>query len=178
MYRIDILLKQNKRLFHTRDLALLWNSNNDNTLYTAIKRYAIKKILYPIHKGFYATIPPDQLDPLELGLNSLPGYGYVSCEHVLSQNGVIFQKTDYFTLISDQPRKFTLLGNHYLVRQLHERYLYNDLGISQTINGILIANSERAVADLLYFNPRYHFDNRKSVNWPLVRKIQKEVYQL
>lgn len=37
MYRIDKLLKANQKLFHTKDIYLLWGITNKNTLYTTIK---------------------------------------------------------------------------------------------------------------------------------------------
>jgi hypothetical protein len=39
----------------------------------------------------------------------------------------------------------------------------------------MMANIERAVADLLYFNSNYYFDNKKRIDWKKVKKIQKEV---
>ena len=41
MYKIDVLLKQDQKVFHTQDLALLWGIINKNTLYTTIKRYLV-----------------------------------------------------------------------------------------------------------------------------------------
>ncbi len=174
MYKIDILLKQEQRLFHTRDLALLWGINNANTLYTAIKRYVKKEVLIPIHKGFYSTIPLNKIDPLELGLSSLHGFGYVSCEYILSLAGVIFQSQNYITLVSSVSKKFALAGHHFLVRRLKPAYLFNDAGL-YTATGVTKASTERAVADLLYFNPSYHFDNKLPVNWAKMAQTQKAV---
>ena len=42
--------------------------------------------------------------------------------------------------------------------------IYNDRGID-IIGGVAIASLERAVVDILYFNPNYYFDNRKVINW-------------
>lgn len=174
MYRIDTLLKQEKKLFHTRDLALLWGIEKDNTLYTTIKRYVQKRILVPIQKGFYSTVPLDRINPLELGMSILHTYSYISCEYILSLTGIIFQTQNYITLVSSVSRKFDVSGHKYLVRRLKDKYLFNSCGINAE-NGIAKASLERAVADLLYFNPRYHFDNRKSIDWDKVKKIRKEV---
>jgi len=174
MYRIDTLLKQDRKLFHTRDLALLWGIDNDNTLYTIIKRYVRKGILIPIQKGFYSTVGLDKINPLELGMSFLHVYSYISCEYVLSLSGIIFQSANYITLVSSVSRKFSVFSHNYLVRKLKDAFLFNDQGIKNE-DGIRIATVERAVADLLYFNPKYYFDNRKSVDWNKVKKIQKEV---
>lgn len=176
MYRIDKLLKSEQKLFHTPDLALLWNITNKNTLYTTIKRYVDRGILIPIHKGFYATAPLEKINPLRLGIGYLHRFAYLSCETVLAQQGIIFQYADTFTLVSDKSTKFRLGQWEYLVRKLNSKYLYNDRGLMEK-EGIFIATLERAVADILYFDPHYHFDALKAINWSAVKKIQKEVYQ-
>jgi len=38
-----------------------------------------------------------------------------------------------------------------------------------------MATLERAAADMLYFNPKYHFDVRESIDFKKVETIQKEV---
>jgi predicted transcriptional regulator of viral defense system len=174
MYRIDILLKQQNRLFHTRDLALLWQIPSDNTLYTLIKRYAAKGILVPVQKGLYATVPLTEVHPFILGAAIIHRYGYVSCEYVLAHAGVIFQAQQSITFISSVSRKFTAAGHHFSVRQLADRFLYNDTGL-HTDSGVLVASPERAAADVLYFDPQYHFDNRRALNWHNVQTIQKIV---
>jgi len=174
MYRIDTLLKLKEKLFHTNDIALLWGINNKNTLYTTIKRYVQKGILIPIHKGFYSTISLDQIDPFKLAVGYLHRFAYVSCETVLIREGIIFQKENYLTLISSVSKKFTISNRPYLVRQLKDSYLYYDRGIDR-IDGVLTANVERSVADLLYFNSNYYFDNEKKIDWKEVREIRKVI---
>ena len=171
MYRIDILLKQNRQLFHTADLALLWKIDNKNTLYTTIKRYVRKGILIPIHKGFYSTVSIDQINPYKIVQGYLQKYCYISCETVLFQHGAIFQKGNYITTVSDISKKITVGNNSFFVRKLKDNYLYNGRGIDN-LDGMAVASLERAVADMLYFNPRYYFDNRKIINWKKVREIQ------
>jgi len=172
MYKLDILLKQNRKLFHTNDLGLLWQIDNPNTLYTTIKRYVKKGILIHIHKGFYATVALEEIDPLELGLGYLHRYAYFSCESVLFEKGVIFQKSEHYTLVCNISKKFTIGGNHYLARKMRDEYLFHTFGIVDN-HGIKIASLERAVADILYFNPRFHFDNRQAIDWLEVETIQK-----
>lgn len=174
MYRIDTLLKLKEKLFHTNDLALLWGITNKNTLYTTTKRYIQKGILIPIHKGYYSTISIDQLEPFKLGVGYLHRFAYLSCETVLIREGIIFQKENYLTLVSNISKKFKISNHSYFVRQLKDNYLYNDRGIDR-INGVMMASVERAVADLLYFNHDYYFDNKKKIDWKKVKKIQKEV---
>lgn len=174
MYKIDILLKQRQRLFHTDDLALLWGITNRNTLYTAIKRYVARGILTTIHKGLYATVPLPELDPYTLAIAVLHTYAYVSCETVLAGAGIIFQWGGAITLVSGLSRRFTLGGHSYVVRTMADRFLSHDAGIERR-DGVLIASLPRAVADLLYFHKNVHVDLPGAINWKAVRAIQKEV---
>jgi hypothetical protein len=175
MYKINELLREQNKLFHTQDLALLWGISNRNTLYTQIKRYVQKKILHPIHKGFYASVAPKKIDPILLGLGYLHEYAYLSTESMLVRHGVIFQHSEFITLLSSRSKKFTIGTNQFLVRQLQPQFLHNSLGVVNK-RGYCEATLERAVADLLYFSPRYAFDNPK-INWQEVKKIQRGVYQ-
>src|SRR3989338_5917264 len=136
MYRIDILLKQDQKLFHTSDLALLWHITNKNTLYTTIKRYVQKSILIPIHKGFYATTALEKLDPIRIASGYLHRYAYVSCETILAKNDIIFQEIPFITLVSDSSRVFSVAGHNYKVRRMKSAFLYNECGISNE-NGVL-----------------------------------------
>lgn len=177
MYRIDTLLKQDKKLFHTNDLALLWKIKIPNTLYTTIKRYVQKGILIRIHKGFYSIFPIEKLDPVEVGIGYLHTFAYLSTESVLVENGIIFQVSDYITLVSSVSKKFTVGSYSYLVRKMKDEFLYQTMGLTQK-HGIQAASLERAVADMLYFNSNFHFDNRHAINWEKVLEIQKEAFYL
>ncbi len=172
--KLKILLQDNRNLYHTQDLAVLWGIDNPNTLYTTIKRYVKSGIINPIYKGFYSTVPLNEINPFLLGLISLQRYGYISTESVLIKNGIIFQDIKYITLISNVSKKFQIADYNFLVRKMKSKYLYNDIGIIHS-NDKREASTERAVADMLYFNPDYHFDNEKSINWPKVKEIQKTI---
>lgn len=182
MYRIDKrntdkvarLLRQERKLFHTNDLALVWNIENRNTLYTTIKRYVEKGILQRIHKGFYASVALSQLAPPSLGLGWIHLYGYLSTETVLREKGIILQKIHDITLISSVSATFEIAGFRFRVRKMKDEYLYNATGID-SYQGYQKSSIERAVADLLYFDPAYYFDNRSQVNWKKVNQIQKEL---
>lgn len=177
MYRIDKLLKTDQKLFHTGDIAILWGITNKNTLYTTIKRYVEKGVLISLHKGFYSTVSIEQLDPVRLGVGYLHNFAYLSCESILVVKGIIFQQDFKITLISSHSVRFKIGEREYLVRKLLDKFLYNPIGITNE-NGIYQATTERAIADMLYFAPHYHFDAHDKINWKEVKKIQKEVYSL
>ena len=174
MYRINELIKLDRKIYHTNDLALLWDITNKNTLYTTIKRYVQKGVLIPIYKGLYTTVPLSQLDPLELGKAIIHKYAYLSTESVLAQAGVIAQTIYSYTFVSDTPKKVSIGTMSFLFRQLKQDYLYNPVGIIND-HGVFVATPERAAADMLYFNPKYYFDVPESIDLEKVRIIQKEI---
>ena len=174
MYRINELIKSDCNIYHTNDLAILWNIANKNTLYTTIKRYVQKSVLIPIYKGLYSTVPISQLDPLELGRAVIHRYTYLTTESVLAQAGIISQATYAFTFVSSLSKKVNVGNYNFLFRKLKDEYLFNPTGIENQ-DGNFIATTERAVADILYYNPKYHFDFSASIDFEKVRCIQKEI---
>lgn len=174
MYRINDLIKMDRKLFHSQDLAILWGISNKNTLYTAVKRYRQQGVLVPVYKGLYATLPLAQLNPLELGLAVVHQYAYLSTESVLAQKGLINQTPTGNTFISGISKKISIGTEIFIYRKLKAEYLNNRAGLIDQ-NGIPTASVERAVADLLYFNPKYHFDLKIAINWDQVKLIQQTV---
>ncbi len=174
MYRIIELNRANRKIYHSNDLAILWNISNKNTLYTTIKRYVQKGVLIPIYKGLYSTIPISELDPLELGRAIIHRYTYLTTESVLAQVGIISQATYAHTFVSNVSKKVTVENVSFRFRKLKDEYLYNPTGIVQK-EGHLIATTERAVADMLYYNPKYYFDFSESIDFEKVKQIQKEI---
>lgn len=174
MYRINNLIKLDRRLYHTNDLGVLWSTANKNTLYTTISRYVQKGILIPVYKGLYATVPLDQIDPYELGVAIIHRFAYVSCESVLAREGIIAQTTYAHTFVCDVSKKVTTGSRAFVYRKLKDEFLHNPAGITSQ-GSTEVASLERAVADMLYFNPRYHLDGANRVDWGKVKQMQKEV---
>ena len=174
MDKYKILLRQDKKTFHSSDLALLWEINNQNTLNMTLKRFVDRGILNRIHKGFYSTTDIDSLDPLDLGFSYLNTFSYVSLETVLAKKGIIFQDIKYITFVSSKSTTFKLNGTMYKSRQLKDAFLNNTSGISKSGNHFE-ANLERAVADMLYYNPRYYFDNSDAIDFEKVKSLQKRI---
>ena len=174
MYRISELIQFDRKLFHTNDLAVLWGINNRHNLYMTITRYMDKGVLFPVFKGLYATVPVPSLDPLELGAAIIHRYTYLSTESVLSQAGIITQRVFDYTFVADRSRRVTVGQWSFRFRKLKDDFLYHPAGIGSQ-DGIFIASIERAVADLLYFNPKYTFDIPENIDFDKVRSIQKEI---
>jgi hypothetical protein len=174
MYRLSELLQLDRKVFHTNDLAVLWGIANKHNLYMTISRYIDRGVLFPIYKGLYSTVPISSLNPLELGVAIIHRYTYLTTESVLSQAGIISQIVYDYTFVADRSRRVTVGKWSFRYRKLKDEYLYHPVGILNQ-NGFFIASTERGVADMLYFNPKYHFDMSESINFDRVRSIQKEI---
>lgn len=172
--RIAALARLGQEIVHTRDLANLWHIKDRNTLYTALTRYVKRGILFRLQKGMYALKPMPELDPWVLGIKTLHRFGYISTETMLAEHGIIAQKISSITLISNISTRFSFGSQQYLSRKLNDAFLYNPAGIIEQ-KGVKIATISRAVADLLYFNPRAYFDGAHLIDWDAVRRIQYEM---
>ena len=170
--RFSRLARIGEEVFHIRDLANLWEIRDKNNLHTTLKRYAQKGLLFRIYRGFYAIKPLEQIEPWILGIKAVHCFAYIGTETILFRDGIINQKLNFITMLSSKSKNFTLGNNFYSSRQLDDKYLYNPAGIIKE-NNIQISTAPRAIADLLYFNPQYYFDNNSLINWPEVKKIQK-----
>ena len=174
MYRIRELIQFDRKLYHTNDLAVLWRISNRDTLYMAITRYIDGGVLYPVYKGLYATVPIASLDPLELGVAIIHRYTYLTTESVLAQAGVISQVVYDYTFAADRSKRVLVGGWSFRYRKLKDEFLYHPAGIANQ-DGIFTASIERAVADMLYFNPKAHFDIPELIDFDKVRSIQQEI---
>jgi hypothetical protein len=174
MYRISELNQLDRKIFHTNDLAILWGIADKHNLYMTVTRYIDKGILFPIYKGLYATVPVSSLNPLELGRAIIHRYAYLSTETVLSQAGIISQIVFDITFVADKSMRVSVGGRSFRFRKLKGDFLHNPTGITNQ-NGIFVASIERAVADMLYFSPRYHLDGFERVDFEKVRSMQKEI---
>lgn len=170
--RFAQLASMGEVIFHTNDLAVLWQIKDRNTLYTTLKRYVQQGLLYRIWRGMYSLKPVEQLDHFFIGVKAVHGYAYVSMETVLFQSGIINQYPHAIALISNVSRRFIIGEQAYVCRKLADQYLYQTIGVSER-NGVRFADPERAVADMLYFNPRAYFD--APIDWKKVKQIQRAV---
>ena len=165
--KIKQIATSNEVIFRDTDLAVIWGITNKNTLYTTIKRYARQGLLERIRHGVYSIKDPKTLSPDAIGAKILHGY-----ETVLERAGILKQKIRNITFVSSSSKKI-LLGTHsFSSRQMKDDFLYNSIGIYIN-DGVNYASTERAVADLLYFNPRYHLDGGMNVDWGRVKEIRR-----
>jgi len=159
-------------IFRARDAARIWGIYNPNTLNITLSRYVAKGLIFRIFKGLYSLKSIKDLDPRAIGLKVI-GISYVSCESVLFDAGIINQPPQNITLVGRHSKHFSVAQNKYRSRQLKDLFLFNQTGINN-MNGLSIATPERAVADMLYFNHKKHFDN-DNIDWKTVRDIATKV---
>lgn len=172
--RFSQIAKLGILIFHTRDLANLWQIKSANNLHTTLKRYAQKGLLFRIYRGLYSLKSVDQLNPALVGIKALHRYSYVSTETILVQAGIIQQKLDQTTFVSSISKKFSIGPYNFRSRKLADKFLYNETEIIID-QGIKKTSIERAIADLLYFNPKVYFDAEKLIDWKKVKAVQKSV---
>jgi len=172
--RFAKLAQMGEVVFHIDDLANIWQIHNKNTLHTTLKRYTQKGWLFRIYRGFYSLQKPENIDPIFLGIKALNKFAYLSTESVLIRQGIITQMSEQITLVSSTSNNFNIENNNYKVRQLSDKFLFNKVGLVLK-DGYYQATTERAVADLLYFNPQYYFDGKDLIDWKKVKEIQGEM---
>jgi len=174
MDKYQALLSQDKKTFHASDLALLWDIDNQDTLNMTLKRFVDRGVLKRIHKGFYATTDISDIDSIDLGFSYLNTYSYLSLETILAREGIIFQEIKYFTFVSSKTANFKINNLSYKSRQLKAEYLNNTIGVKK-VDHHFEANLTRAVADMLYYNSKYHFDRPQKIDFSQVKKYQQEI---
>lgn len=174
--RIKELANSGEVLFRDGDLAVLWRITNKNTLYTTIKRYVQAGLLERIKHGIYSLQGFDSINPDVLGAKIIHGHCYVSTETVLEREGLLKPRVQSITFVGSSSRKFGVRDRSFSLRKMKDEFLHNTLDISGK-GGVNYASVSRAVADLLYFNPRYYFDkgSKSSIDWKKVNEIQKVI---
>ena len=174
--RFAQLARLGEGVFHTQDIANLWNIHNPNTLHTTLSRYVQSGLLHRIYKGLYAVDTVSNIDPYLLGVKALHAPAYISCESVLFDNGLINQRPQAITLMSRTAKQFSIREHQFRSRKLSDEFLFNDAGI-ETTNGVRRATPPRAVADMLHVYPQKHLDAKNSslIDWRAVRNIATRV---
>lgn len=170
--RIAVLARSGETLFHIKDLMNLWEIRDFNTLRISLKRYVDQGLLCRIYRGFYSLVPAEQLSPEFLGAKSLHGFCILSTETVLYESGYHSQPPKEITFVSEISKHWEIGLYRFRSRQLAPQYLYNPVGI-RLEKGIQKASPERAITDMLYFNPWVVFD--REVDWQAIKTLQKQI---
>ncbi len=164
---IEILLRSQKTIFSTKDVALLWKESDKATVTNRLRKYVVAGKLIRIHRGFYAK--DSNYDRLELATRIYTP-SYVSFETVLTREGVNFQFYGNIFVASYIKREITVEDQKIQFVRIKDYVLSNSAGVEHK-GGYAIATRERAFLDRVYVSKDYHFDNLANLNWDKVFEI-------
>jgi len=153
---------------------VLWAIQDKNTLWTTIKRYVASGKLYRIKKGVYSKLPLNKLNDYEVACVLCGPLSYITLETVLSKAGAILQNIRPITLAGQKSQTINFGNKTLQCKQMKPEYLVNRTDIDDT-KTFSQATPERALADLLYYKPKYYLDNPLAVNQEKTLELQKEV---
>lgn len=163
------LYQSTKTILTNKDLALIWQENDKDSLNAKIAYYIKQKALIRLTRGVFAK--NKDYNSKELA-TSLYTPSYISFETVLREAGVIFQYYDTIFVVAKWPKNVTVDKYTITFRKLKDAVLYNSTGIVSKDN-YSIATTERAFLDMIYLFPNYYFDNLKSISWEKCDEIVK-----
>lgn len=165
-------IESGQTVFSFTDINSIYKDANNQKIKSALKYLVQKKEILRISKGFYAL--NDRYSIYEYA-NKLRTPSYVSLYTVLFENGVVFQPYDSIYLMSKRSETKMVNDKKIVYKNIKDVYLLNHLGIN-AINGVSRASTERAICDTIYMFGIQHFDNLLSVDFDLLRNINKDVY--
>jgi len=155
------LYQSPKTILTNKDLALIWQINNEQSLYAKTAYYVKKKLLIRLTRGVFTKNKDFNLKELA---TSIYTPSYISFETVLREAGVIFQHYDAIFIAGPYALTKKIDRSTFTFRKLKDGVLFNPTGIVNKDN-YSIATTERAFLDMIYLFPDYYFDNLKSINW-------------
>lgn len=180
---LSAILRSNKTVFTTEDIALLWHESLSPKTLVRINYYIKQGELIPLRRGIYAK--NENYNKLELATRIITP-AYVSFETILAREGVIFQFYMPIFVASYTTRQLLVDKQVYTYRKIKHEILLNPLGVEHT-NETSSAVLERALLDTLYVGALSYFDNLRSINWELLfsilpiytnRQLEKKVEKL
>ncbi|MDD3940505.1 MAG: hypothetical protein PHQ01_02940 [Candidatus Pacebacteria bacterium] len=163
------LYQSPKTILTSKDLALIWQINNEESLYSKTAYYVRQKALIRLTRGVFAK--NKDFNTKELA-TSIYAPSYVSFETVLREAGVIFQHYDTIFVAGPYALTKKIDKSTFTFRKLKDEVLFNPTGVISKDN-YSIATTERAFLDMIYLFPNYYFDNLKSINWEKCAEIVK-----
>ena len=163
------LYQSSKTILTIRDLALIWQENNTESLYAKTAYYVKKGTLIRLTRGIFAK--NKNYNSKELA-TSIYTPSYISFEAVLREAGVIFQHYETIFVASKWPKTTKIDKYTITFRKLKDAVLFNSTGVISKDN-YSVATTERAFLDMIYLFPNYYFDNLKSINWEKCNEIAK-----
>ena len=163
----DVLLRSSRTIFSTKDVALLWGEEREDTVSARLNKYVKSGKLIRVRRGLYAK--DKNYDKFELA-TKIYTPSYISFETVLAKAGIVFQFYGQIFVASYVTREVKVDDQTYAYKRIRDSILTNHAGIKAK-NDYHIASPERAFLDVVYSNKDYHFDNLSPLNWERVFEI-------
>ena len=164
---LDILLRSEKTIFSTKDVALLWGEESDSTTRVRLNYYVKNGKLINIHRGLY--VKDQSYNHFELATRIYTP-AYISFETVLTRAGINFQYYGNIFVASYVSREIEVGDQKITFVRMKDYVLSDTVGIEHQ-NGYAIASKERAFLDRIYVSKDYHFDNLGPIDWDKVFEI-------
>ena len=161
---LEVLLRSPKTVFSTKDVALLWGEEKEQTVSGRLYKYVKAGKLVKVHRGIYAK--DKNYNRFELATRIYTP-SYVSFETVLTRNGINFQYYGNIFVASYVTREIEANGQKISFVRMKDYVLSNTAGIEHE-SDIAMATRERAFLDRVYVSKDYHFDNLDALNWDKV----------
>ena len=164
---LDVLLRSPRTIFSTKDVALLWGEEREDTVSIRLNKYVRSGKLMRVRRGLYAK--DKNYDKFEMA-TKIYTPSYISFETVLAKAGIVFQFYGQIFVASYVTREITTDDQTYSYKRVRDSILTNRIGVEAKDN-YYIASPERAFLDVVYSNKDYHFDNLSPLNWERVFEI-------
>jgi hypothetical protein len=161
------IYKDRRTVFRLNDIAMLSGDTNFQSLNKKLNYYVRTGKLMNIRKGIYVKL---DYNPEELAC-IIYTPSYISLDYVLQKAGIIFQYDPSITVVSYLNRVIEINNRVFRFRKIKGEILVNIAGINRQENNVNIASQERAFLDLMYLNPKYYFDNLKTLNKHVIYKL-------
>lgn len=163
------LYQSSKTILSNKDLALIWEINDEQSLYAKTAYYVKQGALIRLTRGVFAKIK--NFNPKELA-TSIYAPSYISFETALREAGVIFQHYEQIFVATKWTKNVTVDKYAFTFRKLKNSVLFNSAGVVNKDN-YSIATPERAFLDMIYLFPNFYFDNLKSIDWEKCERLVK-----
>jgi len=164
---LEVLLRSPKTVFSTKDVALLWGEEKEQTVTGRLNKYIKAGKLIRARRGIYAK--DENYNRFELATRIYTP-SYISFETVLTRAGINFQYYETIFVASYITREINVEGQKISFIRMKDYVLSNTAGIEHA-NGIATATKERAFLDRIYVSKDYHFDNLDMLSWDRVSEI-------
>lgn len=164
---IEIILRSQKTVFSTKDIALLWGERVSVSVRVRLSDYVKNKKLIRVRQGIY--VKDNNYDRQELATRIYTP-AYISFETILTRTGINFQYYGNIFVASYVTREIEIDGQKINFVRMKDYVLSNTIGIEEQDN-VARATKERAFLDRVYISKDYHFDHLNVLDWDKVFEI-------